>query len=69
VFVGDEDAIQRCGARAQLSESAKSLAFGEAGVNQEARVRGFEQRAVARTARRQNRNTKRDALPPCDVYA
>jgi len=65
VFVGDEDAVNFFGARAaERFEAPRHFLFADAGVNQECGAPRFEQRGVARAARRQNGYAKRDTLPP-----
>jgi hypothetical protein len=65
VLVGDEDAVHFFGARAAKSfKTPQHFFFAEPGVNQESGTRRFEQRGVARAARRQNGYAKRDTLPP-----
>jgi hypothetical protein len=65
VFVGDEDAVNFFGAgAAERLEAPQHFFFADAGVNQERGAPRFEQRGVARAARRQNGYAKRDTLPP-----
>jgi hypothetical protein len=65
VFVGHQDAVNLLGARATKSFKAPQHFFlADAGVNQESGAPRFEQRGVARAARRQNGYAKRDTLPP-----
>jgi hypothetical protein len=45
-----------------IAARRRSFLFAEAGVHQEARPGSLEQRAVARTARRENANAKVDAI-------
>lgn len=54
VFVRDEDAVEAFRLDTQGAQAAQSLLATEAGVNQEARMLGFEQSGIARTARREN---------------
>ena len=64
VLVGDDDAIEAVDPRAERFQPAKSFAFAEAGVDEETGGFRFEQRNVARTAGRQNRNADTDRTPP-----
>src|SRR5271156_2217680 len=65
VLVGDEDTVNFFGARAaQGFKEPQHFFFADAGVNQESAAPRFEQRGVARAARRQNGYAKRDTLPP-----
>jgi hypothetical protein len=65
VFVGDEDTVNFFGARAaERFKAPQHFFFADAGVNQESGAPRFEQRGVARAARRQNGYAKRDTLPP-----
>jgi hypothetical protein len=64
VLVGNQDAVEAVEFVFAGGEPRQGLAFAEAGVNQEARVLGFEQRAVARASRRQNGYAQSDEEPP-----
>src|SRR5579863_439427 len=65
VLVGYEDAVHFFGTRAAESfKTPQHFFFAKPGVNQEGRAPRFEQRGVARAARRQNGYAKRDTLPP-----
>src|SRR6185295_7879819 len=62
VFVGNDDAIDvPCGLFNQR-KAAKSFFFAEPGIYQKARLRGFQQRTVARTSRRENAHADADAV-------
>jgi len=64
VLVGNQDAVKAVEFVFAGGEPRQGLAFAESGVNQEARVLGFEQRAVARASRRQNGDAQSDEDPP-----
>ena len=65
VFVGDEDTVNFFGARAaERFKAPQHFFFAEPGVDEESGAPRFEQRGVARAARRQNGYAKRDTLPP-----
>ena len=62
VLMGDENAVHtRRGRATERFEAPEHFPASKPGVNQESRLPGFEQCGVARTARGEDRNTKRDA--------
>src|SRR2546422_11530283 len=68
VLVGNQDAVEAVELVFTGGEPRQGLAFAESGVNQEARVLGFEQRAVARASRRQNGDAQSDGWPLRDSW-
>jgi hypothetical protein len=63
VLVGDEDAVEAIERSFDGGEAGEGFALAESGVDKEASTPGLEQRAIARTSRRQNRNAQADHSP------
>src|SRR4029077_3572876 len=61
MLVGNQDGVDVLGAlAAERFKTPQHFLAAEANVNQESRLPAFEQRGVARTARSEDRNAKRD---------
>ena len=60
VLMRDEDAVEAVDVELQGGEAGEGVALAEAGVDEEAGARGFEQGDVARAAGRQNGNAQAD---------
>src|ERR1700693_6655376 len=70
VFVSDQDGVHMLGTlAAKRFEAPRHFLAAESGINQESGMACLEQRAVARTSRRQNGYTERDRFPPSDSAA
>ena len=61
MFVGNQDAVDAFGTRAQGFQAPQRFAFSQSRVNQETGSLGFEQRSVARASGSQDGNSKTDA--------
>ena len=61
VLVGDEDTVQAVNAAAKRFQPAEQFFLAQPGVDEQRRVGGLEQRAVAGASRRENCDAKRDA--------
>src|SRR3954464_14379190 len=64
MFVGNDDAVEVPSGLFKQREAPKGFFLPEPGIYQKTRLGGFEQRAVARTARRQNAYANADAVSP-----
>jgi hypothetical protein len=66
MLVSEEHAVEMFGTgAAEGFEAAEKFFFPESGVNEDSGASGFEQCAIARAARGQNGNAKRDANLRC----
>jgi hypothetical protein len=61
MLVGNQDAIDAFGLVAGGFEAAEKFLAVDSGIDKEASLLSFEQRSVARAARRQYRNPESDA--------
>ncbi len=63
VFVGDDDAVEPIDRIRKSGEAPQRFALPQARIHQQARLGSLEQRAIARTARRENAHAKADRFP------
>lgn len=64
MFVGDQDGVEMFEFPVDSGKPRQGFAFAKASVDKDAGAFGFEQRQIARTARRKNGNAQPDCFSP-----